>query len=344
VTPAFVLALTVLLVATLTAGATTVRTVSRIWLRHWVERRLSGSASVAALYLERPQRLILVAGTAIAVTVFVAGVVLGTSAGHSALGRARAVILYALSLFIFGQLIPRVIARRWSTSLLPVLLPVLAVFDVLFRPLLALVRRLTGERPHGLQAAGDDAAGLEELLREGELEGVGDREEIAIISGVVQFQDKVVRDVMTPRDRVFAIDDALPAEEKARRIAVAGYSRVPVYRGSLDQIIGMIHAFDVLRGPVEDSGEPTLPVRDVAGTGPAVPCHDLLFRMRRERQHFAVVQENGKTLGIVTLEDLLEELVGDIRDEHDEPMAVAARGVSGSGTGAGAGAETVRRA
>jgi putative hemolysin len=345
VTASFVLALTVVLVATLTAAATTVRTVSRIWLRHWVERRLSGSASVAALYLERPQRLILVAGTAIAVTVFVAGVVLGASAGHSALGRARAVILYALSLFAFGQLIPRVIARRWSTSLLPVLLPVLAVFDVLFRPLLALVRRLTGERPHALQAAGDDTAGLEELLREGELEGLGDREEIAIISGVVQFRDKVVRDVMTPRERVFAIDEALPAEEKAQRIAVAGYSRVPVFRGSLDHVIGMIHAFDVLRGPVEDSGEPTLAVREVATTGPAVPCHDLLFRMRRERQHLAVVQENGKTLGIVTLEDLLEELVGDIRDEHDEPMALAARGVPGGrGTAAAAGAETVRRA
>ncbi len=341
-TPALVLALTVLLVATLTAAATTVRTVSRIWLRHWVERRLSGSASVAALYLERPQRLILVAGTAIAVTVFVAGVLLGASAGHNALGRARAVMLYALALFTFGQLIPRVVARRWSASLLPVLLPVLRVFDVLFRPLLALVRRLTGERPHGLQAAGDDTAGLEELLREGELEGVGGREEIAIISGVVQFRDKVVRDVMTPRERVFAIDDALPADEKARRIAAAGYSRVPVFRVSLDQIVGMLHAFDVLRRPNEDSEEPALPLRDVAATGPTVPCHDLLFRMRRERQHLAVVQENGITLGVVTLEDLLEELVGDIRDEHDEPMAgVAARGGNGAGSRR---AQTIRRA
>ncbi|MGQ0639969.1 MAG: CBS domain-containing protein [Gemmatimonadaceae bacterium] len=318
-TAIIVLVLTVVIVATLTAAATTVRTVSRIWLRHWVERQLSGSAGVAALYLERPQRLILVAGTTIAVTVFVAGVFLGATAGASSLARARAVILYAGFLFIFGQLIPRAVARRWSTALLPVLLPVLGVFDVAFRPLLALVRRLTGERPHGLQATGDDAAGLEELLREGELEGVGDREEFAIISGVVQFRDKVVRAVMTPRDRVFAIDDALPVEEKARRIAAGGYSRVPVFRGSLDQIVGMLHAFDVLRSPDEEAEEPVLPVRAVAAAGPNGPCHDLLFRMLRERQHLAVVQEEGSTLGIVTLEDLLEELVGDIRDEHDEP-------------------------
>jgi putative hemolysin len=333
VTPVLILALTVLIVATLTAAATTVRTVSRIWLRHWVERQLSGSAGVAALYLDRPQRLILVAGTTIAMTVFVAGVFLGATAGASSLARARAVVLYAAFLFLFGQLIPRALARRWSTGLLPVLLPVLRVFDVALRPILALVRRLTGERPHGLQAAGDDAAGLEELLREGELEGVGDKNEFAIISGVVQFRDKIVRDVMTPRERVFAIEDALPVEEKAKRIAAVGYSRVPVFSGSLDETVGMVHAFDVLRSPGEDDAEPTLPLRPVAMTGPHVPCHDLLFRMLRERKHLAVVHDAGKTLGIVTLEDLLEELVGDIRDEHDEPGA----GVAPRGDGAGGG-------
>ncbi len=328
-TPVLVLALTVLLVAMLTAAATTVRTVSRIWLRHWVERQLSGSASIAARYLERPQRLILVAGTAIAVTVFVAGAILGAVAGHSSLARARAVILYAVVLFVFGQLIPRTVARRWSTSLLPALLPVLGVFDVAFRPILALVRRLTGERAHALQPAGDDVTGLEELLREGELEGVGDREEFAIISGVVQFRDKVVREVMTPRERIFAIDAALPAQEQARRIAAAGYSRVPVYRGSLDKIIGIVHAFDVLRGPADEEENDALRLRPVTTLGPDARCHDSLFRMLRERQHLAIVMDGEVVLGIVTLEDLIEELVGDIRDEHDEPTA----GVTGVTSG-----------
>lgn len=333
-TPVLVLAITVLLVAMLTAAATTVRTVSRIWLRHWVERQLSGSASVAARYLERPQRLILVAGTAIAVTVFVAGAILGAVAGHSSLARARAVILYAVVLFVFGQLIPRTVARRWSTPLLPALLPVLGVFDVAFRPILALVRRLTGERAHALQPTGDDVTGLEELLREGELEGVGDREEFAIISGVVQFRDKVVRDVMTPRERIFAIDAALPPQEQARRIAAAGYSRVPVYRGSLDKIIGIVHAFDVLRGspPEEEAENDALQLRPVTTLGPEARCHDSLFRMLRERQHLSVVVEGGgSVIGIVTLEDLIEELVGDIRDEHDEPTA----GVTGAGATSG---------
>jgi putative hemolysin len=326
VTPLFVLALGVLVVATLTAAATTVRTVSRIWLRHWVERQLSGSASVAAQYLDRPQRLILVAGSTIAITVFISGAVLGAASGYSSLARSRDVLLYSVVLFVFGQLVPRAIARRWSTALLPGLLPILAVFDIAFRPLLAIIRRLTGERAHGLQPAGDDTVGLEELLREGELEGVGDRAEFAIISGVVQFRHKQVRDVMTSRDRVFAIDDALPPDEKARRIAAAGYSRVPVFRGTLDQIVGMVHAFDVLRIADEGDEEPTLPLRPVASARPNVPCHDLLFRMLRERKHLAVIQDAGHTSGIVTLEDLLEELVGDIRDEHDEPVTSAASG------------------
>ncbi len=328
-TPILVLAITVLFVATLTAAATSVRTVSRIWLRHWVERQLSGSASIAARYLERPQRLILVAGTSIAVTVFIAGAILGAVAGHSSLARARAVILYAVALFAFGQLIPRAVARRWSTPLLPALLPVLRVFDTAFRPILALVRRLTGERAHALQPAGADVTGLEELLREGELEGVGDREEFAIISGVVQFRDKVVREVMTPREKIFALDAALAPKEQARRIAAAGYSRVPVYRGSLDNIIGISHAFDVLRSAPDEAENEPLPLRPVTKLAPDARCHDSLFRMLRERQHLAVVFDgSGSMIGVVTLEDLIEELVGDIRDEHDEPRAgVTSRGM-----------------
>lgn len=333
-TPVLVLAISVLFVAALTASATTVRTVSRIWLRHWVERQLSGSASIAARYLERPQRLILVAGTAIAVTVFVAGVILGAVAGHSSLARARAVIVYAVLLFFFGQLIPRAVARRWATTLLPALLPFLGIFDAAFRPIIAVVRRLTGERAHALQAAGDDVVGLEELLREGELEGVGDKEEFAIISGVVQFRDKVVRDVMTPRERVFAIDLSLPPSEQALRIAAAGYSRVPVYRGTLDTIVGVVHAFDVLRNPPGAEGNERLPLRPFIALGPEAPCHDSLFRMLRERQHLSVVQDgDGTILGIVTLEDLIEELVGDIRDEHDEPGAGVASGGAGGSSG-----------
>jgi len=125
-----------------------------------------------------------------------------------------------------------------------------------------------------------------------------------------------VRDVMTPAADVFAVDAATPAGEIARHIAQSGYSRVPVYRKSLDHIEGMIHAFDILGASEE--GLPRL--RPVGIAAPTTACNDLLFQMLRDRRHLTVVRrEDGTTAGIVTLEDLLEELVGDIRDEHDEP-------------------------
>jgi len=124
---------------------------------------------------------------------------------------------------------------------------------------------------------------------------------------------------MTPRDDIFALDASLDVVMLARQIAQSGYSRVPVYRGTIDAIIGMIHAFDVIKTPAD----PLSRLRPVRFSAPGAPCNELLFRMLRERVHLAVVRDDtGRTLGLVTLEDLLEELVGDIRDEHDEPPSV----------------------
>jgi putative hemolysin len=314
-TPAGLLLLTIVIVACLTAAATAVRSVSRIWLRHWVERRLRGAAT-AELYLERPQRLLLAATTGVAMTVFLAGTFIGTSVAGP-LPRARAIVLYALALLLAGQLVPRAVARRWSALLIPVLLPLLRLVEFAFLPVLALARRLTGEtRREDATEEPSESEALEELLREGEMEGVGEHTEIAIIEGVVQFGSKTLGQVMTPRSEVFALDARTGAAEVARRAAQSGYSRVPIYRDSLDDVLGMLHAFDLLQ--MEDDELPRL--RPVAVATTSMPANDFLFRMIRERRHLAVVRdEAGRLAGIVTLEDLLEELVGDIRDEHDDP-------------------------
>jgi putative hemolysin len=105
----------------------------------------------------------------------------------------------------------------------------------------------------------------------------------------------------------------------ATKIAVAGYSRVPVYRVSVDNVIGMVHAFDVLKS----YGESMPRVRPVAFAVPNDACNELLFRMLRSRLHLAVIRDaDQRMVGLVSLEDLLEELVGDIRDEHDEPEPI----------------------
>ena len=121
---------------------------------------------------------------------------------------------------------------------------------------------------------------------------------------------------MTPRSDIFALPDGVDAHAFASQIAQSAYSRVPVYHETLDNIVGMVHAFDVIKA----RGEVPEKLRPVASATPGAPCNELLFRMLRERQHLAIVRdETGRTVGLVTLEDLLEELVGDIRDEHDEP-------------------------
>ena len=309
------LAIAVLVVAWLTAAATAVRSVSRIWLRHWVESGGRGSEA-ALLYLETPHRLVLAAGAAVALTVMLFGLYLGAAPGVSPLRRTLVVAGAALVLLVFGQLVPRAIARRWAMPLVPALVPALRVVDMLLAPLVAVARRMGQGGSGGTPAPGEEPRdSLEDLLREGEIEGVGEREAMAIISGVVQFGDKTAADIMTPRDQIFAVDASVPPMQMARLLAQAGYSRVPIYEGNLDTMVGMVHVFDVIKA----TAERPLHRRPIAFTSAAVHCNDLLATMLRGRLHLAIVRDDaGHTVGLVTLEDLLEELVGDIRDEHDE--------------------------
>ena len=314
------LTMSIIIVACLTAVATAVRSVSRIWLRHWVERRLSGAPTME-LYLERPQQLILAATTAVAMTVFTAGIFIGTQVSGGVFARGQVLMVYAVALLLLGQLVPRAVARRWPSAIIPVLLPILRALEFVLMPMLHLARRLTGEAQRDARdRQRDDGDTLGDLLREGALEGVGEQTEIAIIEGVVHFGEKSVSEVMTPRDEIFVADASLSPRELAGRLAEGGYSRVPIVRGSVDDIAGFVHAFDVLQ--VDEGTMPAL--RRVGLATPQTPCNDLLFRMLRERNHLTVIKGDGdRTLGLVTLEDLLEELVGDIRDEHDEPDAGA---------------------
>ena len=303
------------LVAWLTAGAMAVRSVSRIWLRHWAERQLRGAAAAIA-YLERPHRLLTAASAGVALTLLVAGMMMGSASGGIALVWAS--LAFAGFAVLFGQLIPRAFARRWPSAVAPFVLPVLRVTDVLTKPITSLGRVIIRPLAHEAKQAATTAERdpIQDLLREGELEGIGERDEIAIISGVVEFSEKVVRDVMTPRSEIFALPDGVDPHTMASQIAQSRYSRVPIYHGTLDEILGMLHAFDVIKA----HGDTPASLRPVAFSTPDAPCNELLFRMLRDRLHLAIVRDpSGRTLGLVTLEDLLEELVGDIRDEHDEP-------------------------
>ncbi|MCC6243550.1 MAG: DUF21 domain-containing protein [Gemmatimonadaceae bacterium] len=305
----------VLIVATLTAGATAVRAVSRLWLRHWIEHRQPATRSLRE-YLERPARLAHAAGAGITLTVFAWGAILASSRGLQSWAFARDAFIGSTIFVVLGQLLPRAIGRRWAPQLVPVLVPLLRVVDIFVTPILRLAQSATNRLIPRANNREDARDGLEDLLRDGAFEGMGATEEMAIISGVMQFGEKSVADVMTPRQDLFALDAQLSARDVADRVAQSGYSRVPMYRDSVDNIVGMIHVFDVFKA----AGEEMPALRPVTKTTPTKAANELLFELLRARRQLAIVYDaTARVVGLVTLEDLLEELVGEIRDEHDEP-------------------------
>jgi putative hemolysin len=310
------LAFCVVTVALLTAGGMAMRSVSRIWLRHLVEQELRGSRAAHA-YLERPQRLIIAASSTVALVLVLSGGFLATDYARQPLRLAFALAAYAAAMIVLGQLFPRAIARRFAPAVASLLSPLLEAAAIITSPIVAASR--IASLPFERKKQKEDVGGrdsIQDLLREGELEGVGERQEMEIITGVMSFGEKLVRDVMIPRDEIFAIERSASAREVAEEFATSAFSRVPVYDRSIDNIVGMVHAFDVLKLAGE---RPPVP-RPVATALDTTPCSELLFRLLRRSQHLAIVKdEQQRTVGLVTMEDLLEELVGDIRDEHDEP-------------------------
>jgi putative hemolysin len=306
-------------VGLMTAAATSVRTVSWIWLRHWAERQIAGDTDQAAPALGRPHRFLLAAGTGIAAVVFSLGATLAFREDDWAL--VRALVSATLLLLVLGQLVPRAIARRSATTLIPALMPLLRALDALFGPILAFAARAVRPFVHGAVQARvpEPRDPLEDLLREAEAEGLGGAADSEIISGVVEFGEKRVGDVMTPRARVTSVAPDAPAADIAQVVGASQYTRVPVLGPGAADAAGIVHAFDVLLHP-ED---PLRHLRPCATATVDEPCGVAMRRMMREHRHLAVVRDAaGAVVGIVTLEDLVEELVGDIRDEHDEPGGV----------------------
>jgi putative hemolysin len=310
------LALCVLTVAALTAGGMAMRSVSRIWLRHWVEQQLRGSRAAHA-YLERPQRLIIGASATVALVLVLSGALLATDFAYAPARLAMALGIFAAAVIVVGQLIPRAVARRFAPGVASLLSPLLEAAAIIAAPIVGAGRLASKPFERVTPAERDEERDtIQDLLREGELEGVGERQEMEIITGVMEFGEKTVREVMIPRGEIFAISVAAAPREIAEEFATSEYSRAPVYDGTLDRITGMMHAFDVLKLRGEQGPE----LRPVAIASDSAKCSELLFRMLRQSRHLAIVQDtDARTVGLVTLEDLLEELVGDIRDEHDEP-------------------------
>src|SRR5919198_4608383 len=257
-----------------------------------------------------------------------------TRAFDPVLATALAVILAYLILtflhVVIGELVPKAVALRYSErTALAVSTPVRAFF-FLFRPLIWLLQRSTEWllSVFGLQAP--VAAGavyseteLKMLVSESTERGEIEREEQEMLYKVFDFADKEVSDVMVPRPEVVALSVDLPPEECLAAVIESPYTRYPVYRGSLEDVVGILHVRDLFSA-LNEQGFENVRVEELVRPAPVVPeTKDLaamLAEFRRANQHMAIVKdEYGTMVGIVTLEDLLEEIVGEIEDEFDLP-------------------------
>lgn len=307
--------------------------VSRVRLKHWVEKRFRG-ASLAEDYLEKPYRMIntiLVGNNLvnIAASVLTSKLLLESIQSAEENPIVSALIVPALlipPLLLFGEVIPKAVFKQSSSKILPYLDSPLRVSSLALAPLLwftngmsRILLRLTG----GVEDRSRrffSRRNIELLLRESEKVGLVEESEREIIKGVFTFGEKTVREVMTPRTEIVAVEKNADILEVVRLARESGFSRLPICDESLDKIVGMYHIFDLLKYD-EEEGLSKRPVHFVPETK---KCDELLYEMRAERKHLAVVvDEYGGTAGIVTLEDLVEELVGDIQDEYDnEPTTI----------------------
>jgi putative hemolysin len=281
---------------------------SRLELTRWVARRLAG-ADAAVTLLARPGDIASVAHGLLAIGITVAGAATPWMLADANVARTLAVelgVLLPLALLV-TYFLPRAIGRRWPERLVRDLVPRL-------RGAAALVGRVVRGR------AATEKADLAALLRDTASAGLAREDELEIVTGVMAFADRTVREVMTPRTSVVAAPQTASTAELAALAAQTGYTRIPVYGASPDEITGMVHAFDLIKaGP-----DGTVQVRPVTAVPASRRCADVLLDLKRERRHLAVVlDEFGGTAGILTLEDLLEQLVGEIFDEGDEPVAKA---------------------
>ena len=244
---------------------------------------------------------------------------------------ALVVFVAAMAMLLFGELVPQTIALQYSERLALLLARPLAVISVLAMPLVHLMVWLSNSvsRLFGAHTWGDLPLVTEEeiktLVDAGEEEGVIQEDEKEMIYSIFELGDTLAREVMVPRIDVVALDVTTPMLEALDLIRESGYSRIPAYVETIDNVEGVLYAKDLL--PYLREGRTDVPLKSILRKAYFIPetkrASDLLPDLQQRRVHMAiVVDEYGGVAGLVTIEDLLEEIVGEIQDEYDfeEPV------------------------
>ena len=315
----------------------------RLSLRLTVER--NGRAAGLGPYLDDPVRLFVPVRLLLGLIIAVTSIIFATLTGVDDLKDPGILLLSTAGFFIvFEHLLPLLIVRRDPEQVLIRLLPTFKLLERPIRPvtlsLVGLIATLRPARHTGVveseqppEAVEDTGEVAHAYLEAGEQEGLIEREDRRLIQSIVDFGDTLVRDVMTPRPDVVGVAVDATLREVRQVFAEQQYSRVPVYRETLDHVQGFIFIKDLIR--ITDAPQDEQVVSRLLRPAYFVPetkkVSELLKEFQRQQvQSAIVVDEYGGTAGLVTIEDLLEEIVGEIRDEYDveaEPVQDEGNGV-----------------
>ncbi len=237
----------------------------------------------------------------------------------------EAVFVSFLAILITTYLVPMFLYRRTSGVWMLRALPAIKIMAACALPLTAVLRTFQSLLDLDRDAAGETAPAdsvehIEALITAGAEEGILEEEDRKLIHSVVAFGDKNVREVMTARPNIVATSADRSLEDLRQLVIHEQFSRIPVYDGTIDNIIGFVHVRDMFElDPEERQNRPLANlIRPIHLVPESKPVSDLLRDMQREGSHVAiVVDEYGNTAGLVTMEDLVEEILGEIRDEHE---------------------------
>ena len=292
------------------------------WTRYVEPRLRIGRESVALSASVLRQLAVVSIGVMYGLRIFPA-VGSGLALGWKEIGIAACELV--LLILIFDRLIPQVLFARthgvWIARiryLLEALFYVILPITLLLGLLLSIAALA---EPEDTEEAEHPSEAMNALLEAGEEEGILEESDRELVRSVVEFGDKVIREVMTPRPHIFAVPDTLTIEEFLGQLKENAFSRVPVYSGTLDQVTGIAFARDLLQVLDTDAARRTVAQlqRPAAFVPETKKGSELLREMQREKQHMRlVIDEYGGVAGLVTIEDLLEAIVGSIADEHDE--------------------------
>ena len=237
-------------------------------------------------------------------------------------GATVSTMVLTIVVLIFGEVTPKSLAKEMPETIATAVAPVLSLLMLVLTPLTWLFsqwKRLLNHFVHSSESDTITEGELMTMVSEAENDGELTDRESELIRSAIEFDDVEVEEILTPRVDVVAVTDDISLEELAQTFAESGYSRLPVYHGTIDNIIGVVHEKDFYIARLKKATKIDDLVAPTLYTTGSTQISQLLRTLREQHHHMAVVvDEYGGTEGIITLEDILEELVGEIWDEHDE--------------------------